>query len=135
MLILLRWKDKDFTLDATTLGVFGLGCLPWIISAIRTAKLPGGIELTMQSLVTEVSKQKQVVTDNARKIQSQQEIINQLVKYSMSASIYRPLWHIHHGKEYIYHDNETNRREMYFLRRRRLHQTSHWRFPGIRRHH
>jgi hypothetical protein len=108
VLIALRIHNKDF-IDATSLGIFGLGSLPWIISDIRTVKLPGGIEITIKTLEDKVK-------DNASKIESQQEIINKLVKYSMSASIYKPLWYICKGQQYIYHHNPTNERELYFLR-------------------
>jgi len=64
--------------------------------------------------------------DKARK---QDEVIKELVVFSMSSEAYKHLWHIHHGRlqverrepgseylEYLYHDNEQMHREMYFLK-------------------
>ena len=39
----------------------------------------------------------------------------ELVIYSMSASIYLHLWHIHRGGEYLYRDQEWFRRQMFYL--------------------
>lgn len=50
------------------------------------------------------------------KLEEQQTIINELVKYSMSASIFHHLCGISLLKKYIYNDNESDRREFYFLR-------------------
>jgi hypothetical protein len=49
------------------------------------------------------------------KLDEQQEIINKLVVYSMSASIYRHLWHIAHSPEYLYRNEPWFQRQMYFL--------------------
>jgi hypothetical protein len=49
------------------------------------------------------------------RLDEQQELINKLVVYSMSASIYRHLWHIAHSPEYLYHNEPWFQRQMYFL--------------------
>ena len=50
------------------------------------------------------------------KVDQQQRIIDELVKYAMSASIFRHLCGITLLKEYKYFHNDGNRREFYFLR-------------------
>ena len=55
------------------------------------------------------------VREHEQKIEQQQEIINQLVMFSMSASIYLHLWQIHNSKEYLYRNQEYFRRQMYYL--------------------
>lgn len=50
------------------------------------------------------------------RVDEQQRIIYELVKYAMSASIFRHLSGITLLKEYKYSHSETNRREFYFLR-------------------
>jgi hypothetical protein len=48
-------------------------------------------------------------------LEAQQEIINKLVIYSMSASIYHHLWYIAQSREYLYHNEPPFQRQMYFL--------------------
>jgi hypothetical protein len=49
-------------------------------------------------------------------VNEQQRIIDELVKYAMSASIFRHLCGVTLLKEYKYSHNDGNRREFYFLR-------------------
>jgi hypothetical protein len=49
-------------------------------------------------------------------VNEQQRIIDELVKYAMSASIFRHLCGVTLLKEYRYSHNDGNRREFYFLR-------------------
>jgi hypothetical protein len=50
------------------------------------------------------------------KVEEQQQLINQLVHYSMSASIFHHLCGIALLHRYTYNNDEPSRREMYFLR-------------------
>jgi hypothetical protein len=65
---------------------------------------------------------KEEVKEQELKLSKQQEIINQLVIFSMSHSIYEKLRHLYYCKrqdgEYIYRENyeDTDRREFFFLR-------------------
>jgi hypothetical protein len=62
-------------------------------------------------------KDQQVQVDQQQQLfQQQQRMIDELVKYSMSASIFRHLCGITLLKEYKYFDDDGNRREFYFLR-------------------
>ena len=57
-----------------------------------------------------------VVSDQGKLLQDQQSLINSLVKYWMSASVFHHLCGIALLRSYIYHDGHADRREMYFLR-------------------
>jgi hypothetical protein len=50
------------------------------------------------------------------KVDEQQRLINQLVHYSMSASIFHHLCGIAILHSYVYNNDEPSRRELYFLR-------------------
>jgi hypothetical protein len=54
--------------------------------------------------------------DQARRLAEQQSFINDMVKYAMSASVFNHLCGIALLHEYIYHDYDGMRRELYFLR-------------------
>ena len=66
------------------------------------AEFPGGWKIEFRELKVEMARQ--------------EEIINALVKYSMSASIFHHLCGIALLHTYRYVDNDGNRREFYFLR-------------------
>jgi hypothetical protein len=60
--------------------------------------------------------QQQIQVDQQRQLfQEQQRIIDELVKYAMSASIFRHLCGVTILKDYKYFHNEGNRREFYFF--------------------
>jgi predicted nucleotide-binding protein len=63
-----------------------------------------------------IENQEQRFQDQGRQLERQQEIINQLVKYSMSASIFHHLCGIAILKEYKYSNDDATQRELYFLR-------------------
>ena len=67
-------------------------------------------------LTARVKTQEALVERQGRQLESQQELINNLVQYSMSASIFYHLCGIGLLKEYKYHHGAADSREMYFLR-------------------
>lgn len=81
---------------------------------INTIETQEEIKGTIVNQIQEIEKQKE-------QINSQQKIINNLVIFSMSSFIFKHLSNIYHRKnskqkqEYLYHDNEAMRREMYYL--------------------
>lgn len=101
-LLVLRIARPELTIDSVTLGLLLVACLPWFLSILESAKLPGGIEFTVARLQKTVGEQ--------------QELINQMVTYSMSENIYIHLWFIAHTEEYKYSNNDAMRRELYYLR-------------------
>jgi hypothetical protein len=75
--------------------------LPWIAFAIDGVEF-GGWKIKFREL--------------QEKVDHQQRLVNDLVQYSISASIFHHLCGIGLLREYRYRDGDGNRREMYFLR-------------------
>ena len=115
VLIVLRFRWPDLKIDAVTLGLLIVALLPWFFSFLESAEFPGGWKVKFRELRGVIQQQEQ-------QIESQQEIINQLVIFSMSQPIYEKLRAIYYSKqndgEYIYQGEyeDTNRREFFFLR-------------------
>jgi hypothetical protein len=99
-------KPNILPSDAVGFGLLILVALPWLDLIIKSAELPGGWKFEFREQVKALKDQVAV----------QQELINTLVKYSVSASIFTHLCGITLLKYYGYEDNDTNRRELYFLR-------------------
>jgi hypothetical protein len=120
-------KDEDFKIPSELAGItfatyskpnddnlikaVGSACAK-IRNAIRTQ----GKAADLKRLAAAVENQGERVDAQTRQLQQQQEMINQLVKYSMSASIFHHLCGIAILREYKYLHDEATRREMYFLR-------------------
>jgi hypothetical protein len=94
--------------DAIALGLAALAALPWLMGQIKSAEIPGGFKVEFWALKERVEQQDEKLAD-------QQEVIRQLVIYSLSESNYIHLWHIHGSEEYLYRNEEWFRRQMYFL--------------------
>ena len=111
VLIVLRFRWPDLKIDAVTLGLLIVALLPWFFSFLESAEFPGGWKVKFRELRGVIQQQEQ-------QIESQQEIINQLVIFSMSQPIYEKLRAIYYSKqndgEYIYQGEyeDTNRREL-----------------------
>lgn len=67
-------------------------------------------------LTARVKTQEIKLESQDKKLESQQELVNKLVRYSMSASIFHHLCGIALLKRYTYHHGASDSREMYFLR-------------------
>jgi hypothetical protein len=103
LLVLHRLAPNLLPTDTLGLGLLAIVVLPWIVGAMPLSEIDLlGVKLKVSELD---QKQKQ-----------QEKVIDDLVTYSMSASIFRHLCGIGLLKEYRYVDNESNRREFYFLR-------------------
>jgi len=102
-----RWPS---VFDEKMLGFAALAALPWLSEIIRMAKI-GGLEVEFLHRQVELQ---------AKELDRQQRIIQDLVVFSMSASIFdhlRALYHRkRHGEEYLYRNNPPFQREMYYLR-------------------
>ena len=80
-----------------------IAILPWIIPYLqRSVKRIDILGNKVEFLETEVNKQ--------------QRIINDLVIYSISSSLFEILSHLSHQREYKYHSNEGSKRAFRFLR-------------------
>jgi hypothetical protein len=74
------------------------------------------LENVIEKTKDQVKEQEAKVRQQGEQLEKQQEIINQLVTYSMSRSIFDHLCGITILKYYVYKDDDQSRREMYFLR-------------------
>ncbi len=115
ILIILRIRWPDLKVDAITLGLLTVALLPWFFAFLESAEFPGGWKVKFREL-------RGVIEQQERQIETQQEIINQLIIFSMSQPIYEKLRALYYrkrdGGEYIYQGEyeDTNRREFFFLR-------------------
>ena len=91
------------TVDAIGLALFCLAILPWMIPYLqRSVKNIDILGNKIEFLETEVSKQ--------------QRIINDLVIFSISSSLFEILCHIYYRREYRYIPNDGSQRALRFLR-------------------
>jgi len=77
---------------------------------------PAKTDAQVRALKREQDQQQIQVAQQQQVVQQQQQMIDELVKYAMSASIFRHLAGITLLKDYKYFHNDGNRREFYFLR-------------------
>lgn len=77
---------------------------------------PAKTDAQIQALKREQDKQQAQVEKQQQQVAEQQGMIDDLVKYAMSASIFRHLCGVTLLKDYKYYHDEGNRREFYYLR-------------------
>ena len=77
---------------------------------------PAKTDAQVRALKREQDQQQLQVNQQQQVIEQQQRMIDELVKYAMSASIFRHLCGLTLLKDYKYVHNDGNRREFYFLR-------------------
>lgn len=77
---------------------------------------PAKTDAQVRALKREQDQQQIQVDQQQQLFQQQQRMIDELVKYAMSASIFRHLCGVTLLKEYKYSHDDGNRREFYFLR-------------------
>ena len=110
LLVLHRFVPTLLPTDALGMGLLVVIALPWILGAIPLSELDlFGVKVKLDQVI---DKQK----EHGETLTAQGKIIEDLVTYSMSASIFVHLCGIGLLKDYGYQDNEANRREFYFLR-------------------
>ena len=103
--------------DTLGLGLLIIVILPWIILAVPLSEIElFGVKMKVNEMADEQRRHGEVLTQQSQALAEHGKIINDLVTYSMSASIFRHLAGIGLLKEYGYEDNDSNRREFYFLR-------------------
>lgn len=77
---------------------------------------PAKTDAQVRALKREQDQQQLQVNQQQQVVEQQQRMIDELVKYAMSASIFRHLCGLTLLKDYKYVHNDGNRREFYFLR-------------------
>jgi hypothetical protein len=92
------------------MALLAIVVLPRILSAMPLSEIEmAGVNLKLRDVADEQKQQ-------GKTLAAHEKTINDLVTFSMSAPIFRHLCGIGLLKEYNYVDNESNRREFYFLR-------------------
>jgi Predicted nucleotide-binding protein containing TIR-like domain len=85
-------------------------------SVIASSIVNQGKLRAVARLAGDVEAQKQKAKEQDTRLDEQSRLIEDLVKYAMSASIFHHLAGIVLLKDYRYHNTDPNRREFYFLR-------------------
>jgi hypothetical protein len=103
-----------FELEAETVALVLVAILPWLSTIVESVELPGGGRLLFREV-------REVVAAQQEQLNAQQQVINQLVLYSMSHLIFQHLAGIYHanktGGEYLFQGNlEAFSRDLRFLR-------------------
>jgi hypothetical protein len=80
-----------------------------------TAEMEAQVQARIQPIQEEVKDQKTKVNQQEKTIQQQQQIINDLVVYSLAAQPYEILWRLANTPQYIYHNTDNVRRWMNVL--------------------
>lgn len=107
-LVAAHMTSEALRIDEITLGLLVLAVLPWLLDLVKSIRV-GDFELELRDLERQVDRQDEV-------LQRQQRQINELVRYSMSASVFRHLCGIALLRRYEYVHGDADRRELYFLR-------------------
>jgi hypothetical protein len=97
--------------ETTLISAVGPACVH-----VRDAIRKQGKAEDVTRLAEAVEENERRVSDQQQQLGAQQEIINQLVKYSMSASVFHHLCGVSLLHRYFYRNNEPTQREFYFLR-------------------
>lgn len=82
---------------------------------VRNAVRAQGQAAQLKQIAEELQTQGQRMQNHERKLVEQQDLLNQIVECSMSASIFHHMCGIALLKEYVYHNENATRREMYHL--------------------
>lgn len=102
VLVARKWFPDLLIKDSATVALLVLVALPWLDALIDMAELPGGWKIKFKEVKDQLTEQ--------------QKVINVLVKYGMSRSIFEHLCGIALLREYLLEYHDVNRRELYFLR-------------------
>ena len=101
------------TLTAVALIVVArLDTITMFSGAGLTAQMQAAIQAKIEPIQEEVNDQKTKVYKQEQKIEHQQQIINDLVIYSLAAQPYEILWRLASTPEYIYKNTDNVRRWM-----------------------
>ncbi len=110
-LVFLVLSDVDAGVGFVALVV--LAILPWLSTVLEAVDLLGVVSLRFRQVEKKVKEQE-------KQLNAQNEIIAQLVVYSVAWYIFELLSQLYHrareGGEYLYRDNEAMKRDLRFLR-------------------
>ena len=124
VLLVLHLLRPEWKIDAVTLGLLVVALLPWLFSFVESLEFPGGWKVDFRELERRIEHQDQ-------KIENQQELINELVIFTMAYHLFRHLRELYDraqsGAEYLYRNNPDFKRDLIFLRDHGFIESAH---PG-----
>jgi hypothetical protein len=104
---------KGVEVQSGIVALVTIAILPWVAAVIETMELPGGAKVMFREVREKVERQEQ-------QLNVQQEIITQLVVYSMAGYIFDHLSKLYHGNrdggEYLFRDDEAMKWDLRYLR-------------------
>src|ERR1700757_1750972 len=86
LLVLHRIYPTLLPRDTIGIGLLVICALPWLLRIVTQIELPGGWKVTFQEVVKTQERQGRQLQAQSEQIAAQQQLVNNLVKYSMSAS-------------------------------------------------
>jgi hypothetical protein len=92
---------KEIPAGSVTVTLIIAAILPWVSELLKTIEMPGGWKLEFHDLKREVVKH--------------EDLLRELVIYSVSEACYKHLWWIAKSPEYKFWNNDPMARQMYFL--------------------
>ncbi|MEX1231540.1 MAG: hypothetical protein WEB58_14930 [Planctomycetaceae bacterium] len=114
----LVWPSLSIDYITTVLVVIAL--MPWLPAIIQSAKFPGGWEVTFRQIEDKVENQQAELETQRRILDQQQEIINQLVVFSMAFFLFERLKGLHYARrnhtEYIFQKTDDFIKDLRYLR-------------------
>lgn len=110
----------SLSIDYITAVFVVIATLPWLPAILQSAKFPGGWEVTFREIEDKVQDQQAELETQRRILDKQQEIINQLVVFSMAFFLFERLRGLHYarrnGNEYIFHKTDDFIKDLRYLR-------------------
>jgi len=104
---------RGIEVQAGVVALVALAILPRLAAVVESIELPGGGSLRLREIQDKVQRQD-------KQLHAQQEVISQLVIYSVSWYLFKMLAAFYHrnrsGGEYLFRDDERMRRDLRFLR-------------------
>jgi hypothetical protein len=76
--VFLHLAFPGLEIDLTTVALLGLALLPWVLPAIQSLKLPGGIEVVLRDLRNEVVEVQTRVQESNEKVESLSQAVERL---------------------------------------------------------
>jgi hypothetical protein len=104
---------KGIEVQSGVVALVAIAILPWVAAIVEEMDVPGVGKVTFRQVREKVELQE-------KQLNVQQEIITQLVVYSMSSYIFDLLAKLYHGNrhgdEYLFRDDESMKRDLRYLR-------------------
>jgi hypothetical protein len=115
-LVFLVLADVDMGVGLIALVVVAI--LPWLSTVLEAVDVLGVVTLRFRQVEKQIKRQEKQVKEQEKQLSVQQEIIAQLVVYSVGWYIFDLLSKLYHGAreggEYLYRNNDAMPRDLRF---------------------